>query len=102
MGLLCFVFLSCGTVSVCTQELFGLIIGTCMTLAGYATRGVSVPALNPAVALCADLAHAVHGGGGFGSFALFGAFEVAGAIFAVGAFFLAHRAEYGHDREDLP
>ncbi len=48
---LCFVVLSVATVTSPSLEMFGLAIGPCVTVGGYAVGSVSGASLNPAVSV---------------------------------------------------
>jgi glycerol uptake facilitator-like aquaporin len=50
-GLLCFVVLSVATTMSPSKDMFGLAIGACVTVGGFAIGGVSGGSLNPAVSV---------------------------------------------------
>jgi aquaporin Z len=72
--------------------MFGLAIGACVTVGGFAIGGVSGGALNPAVAIGIDVADAVKGGK-FGDSILYTLFESIGAVVACAAFYATRPAE---------
>jgi aquaporin Z len=92
-GVLCFVVLSVATTQSPSRDMFGLAIGACVTVGGFAIGGVSGGALNPAVAIGIDVADAVKGGK-FGDSILYTLFESIGAVVACAAFYATRPAEY--------
>merc|ERR1719321_1589406 len=48
---LCFVVLSVATITASSKDMFGLAIGSCVTVGGYAIGAVSGGSLNPAVSI---------------------------------------------------
>merc|ERR1719387_2331942 len=74
---LVFVVLSVGTTVHPSKDMFGLAIGSCVTVGGYAIGGVSGGSLNPAVSWGIDVANAVKGDNdlGFGNCILYSLFE---------------------------
>lgn len=92
-GLLCFVVLSVATVAQPSKDMFGLAIGSVITVAGFAGASLGV-VLNPAVGLGIDFANMVKGGH-FGACLGFGVLEAVGAAAAVGLFKAVRPSEYG-------
>merc|ERR1719453_659577 len=101
---LCFVVLSVATVKEPSKDMFGLAIGSCVTVGGLAIGALSGGSLNPAVSFGLDTANAIKGGGWMNCL-VYSAFELAGACIAAGIFFGTHPSEFdkGTKREgDLP
>jgi len=86
---LCFVVLCVCTTENPLKEFYGLAIGSCVTVGGFAVGAVSGGALNPAVALGATLVHLTHGGRLINGLA-FVALEFLGGALAVVAFKATH------------
>jgi len=93
-AVLCFVVLSVATVSTPSKDMFGLAIGSCVTVGGFAIGGISGGSLNPAVSLGIDVAHAAKTHSMLYSSALYTVFELAGATLATAAFYGVQPAEY--------
>lgn len=93
-ALLCFVVLSVATTATPSRDMFGLAIGSCITVAGFAVGGISGAALNPAVAIGLDTADAVKGSEKFGDAILYTLFEVVGAGVAAATFYGTRPNEY--------
>jgi len=91
---LCYVVLTVATVREPSKDMFGLIIGSCVTAGGYAIGAVSGGCLNPAVAFGISSSH-IMGGGHFYRCLIWTLFEFVGAGLAAGAFFLTHPSEFG-------
>merc|ERR1712151_1312067 len=100
---LCFVVLAvaCSKRSV-NSEMFGLAIGSCITVGGFAIGGISGASLNPAVSV--GLASASLASGGLFYPALYYTlYELLGATIAVGLFRVTHAAERAPEvHEDTP
>lgn len=92
--LLCFVVLTVATAASTPKDVFGLAIGSAITVGGYASATVSGGALNPAAAFAIDISHAVWGGGKFRECIIFGFFEFLGAALAALVFAYTHVGEY--------
>lgn len=86
---LCFVVLCICTTDNPLKEFYGLAIGSCVTVGGFAVGAVSGGALNPAVALGATLVHLTHGGKLINGLA-FVALELLGGALAAVAFKATH------------
>lgn len=72
---------------------FGLAIGSCVTVGGFAIGGISGGSLNPAVSLGVSTAAALGGHGLVGPLAqalIYGVFELIGGLLAAGAFEVTH------------
>jgi len=91
--LLCFVVLNVATVAEPSKDMFGLAIGSCVTVGGYAIGAISGGSLNPAVSFGIDTAHAIHGNP-WSSCLFYSAAEILGAIVAAGCFYGVHPSEY--------
>lgn len=90
---LCFVVLSVATVEKPLKDMFGLAIGSCVTVGGLAVGALSGGSLNPAVSFGLDTANAVKGGVWMNCL-VYSAFEFAGACVAAAVFFGTHPSEY--------
>lgn len=95
-AILVFVVLSVATTKTPSADMFGLAIGSCVTVGGYAVGKVSGGSLNPAVSWGLDTAHAVSPAEGVTWMNCLGytAFELLGAILACGAFYLTRPEEF--------
>merc|ERR1719217_1801868 len=91
---LCFVVLSVATTKTPSKDMFGLAIGSCVTVGGLAIGALSGGSLNPAVSFALDTANAIKGGGWMNCL-VYTAFELAGACIAAGIFFGTHPSEFG-------
>jgi aquaporin Z len=75
------------------SEVFGLAIGSCVTVGGYAAGGVSGGSLNPAVSLGIATGDAMAGGTGSLLYAVcYTLFEVVGGFAAAGLYLSTHAA----------
>jgi len=94
---LCFVVLSVATTKAPSKDMFGLAIGSCVTVGGCAIGAISGGSLNPAVSFGIDTANAIKGGHWMNCL-VYSAVECVGAILAAGIFFATHPSEYskGH------
>jgi len=92
--LLCFVVLSVATVRTPSKDMFGLAIGSCVTVGGYAIGGISGGSLNPAVSMGIDLSSAIKGGGMPYAWLMYSLLEVVGGALAAGVFYLTRPHEY--------
>merc|ERR1719487_150903 len=92
---LCFVVLHCATAEGNTgcKDMFGLAIGMCVTVGGFAIGAISGGSLNPAVSFGIDTAHAVHGNF-WSNCLLYSGCEFVGAGLATLFFFGVHPNEY--------
>jgi len=92
-AVLCFVVLSVATTDAPSKDMFGLAIGSCVTVGGFAIGGVSGGSLNPAVSFGIDAANAMKGGA-FMNSVWYSLFELAGAGVATGLFNVVQPSEY--------
>jgi aquaporin Z len=90
---LCFVVLCVATSKHSSKDMFGLAIGSCVTVGGLAIGAVSGGSLNPAVSFGLDTANAIKGGAWMNCLA-YSVFEFVGACLAAGVFFVTHPGEY--------
>merc|ERR1719313_1733357 len=83
---LCYVVLCVATttdVCVGSKEMFGLAIGSCVTVGGFAVGAISGGSLNPAVSFGIDTAHFIRITGHiWGNCLAYTAFEFVGALLA--------------------
>mmetsp|Transcript_93055 Transcript_93055/g.240460 ORF Transcript_93055/g.240460 Transcript_93055/m.240460 type:complete len:448 (+) Transcript_93055:70-1413(+) len=90
---LCFVVLSVAiSEKTAAPEYFGLAIGSCVTVGGFAIGGVSGGSLNPAVSAGIAASH-ILGGGLFYKAVIYSAFELTGAAAAATIFGVTHACE---------
>eukprot|EP00747_Dinoflagellata_sp_TGD_P164450 gnl/TRDRNA2_/TRDRNA2_184413_c0_seq1.p1 gnl/TRDRNA2_/TRDRNA2_184413_c0~~gnl/TRDRNA2_/TRDRNA2_184413_c0_seq1.p1 ORF type:complete len:444 (-),score=72.09 gnl/TRDRNA2_/TRDRNA2_184413_c0_seq1:103-1434(-) len=90
---LCYVVLCVATVKQGLSEYFGLAIGMCVTVGGYAIGAVSGGSLNPAVSVGITSAHLMNNGGIFACF-VYSFCEFLGGAIAAGLFYITHADEY--------
>jgi len=91
---LCYVVLTVATVKGGgLTQFFGLAIGSCVTVGGFAVGAVSGASLNPAVSFGISSSRII-GGGHFWHCVAYTIFELVGAAIASGVFRLTHPAEY--------
>jgi len=90
---LCFVVLTVATTKAASKDMFGLAIGSCVTVGGLAIGALSGGSLNPAVSFGLDTANAIKGGSWMNCL-VYSAFELAGAGLAAGVFRVTHPSEY--------
>merc|ERR1719161_1560106 len=76
------------------SNVFGLCIGSCVTVGGYAIGAISGGSLNPAVSLGIALTGLFNGGGIFHCI-FYIIFECLGGAIAAGLFKIAYPDEYG-------
>lgn len=91
---LCYVVLTVATTARPSKDMFGLAIGSCVTVGGYAAGAVGGGVLNPAAAIGLATANAVGGGSGFLNSLGYAALECAGGAVAAGLFQQTHFSEY--------
>jgi aquaporin Z len=97
---LCFVVLNVATLSGQhltnggkAKQIYGLAIGFCIVVGGYAIGGVSGGSLNPAVSFALDTSNATKGGAWMNCIP-YSCFEIVGAAAAAGAFFVTRDEEF--------
>ena len=90
---LCFTVLSVATTRRPLKEMFGLAIGFCVVIGGFAVGKVSGASLNPAVSVGIDFANMVRGGKFLNSI-VYSAAEIAGGALATGAFWATRPEEF--------
>merc|ERR1719420_2755335 len=97
---LCFVVLNVATLSGQyltnggkAKQIYGLAIGFCIVVGGYAIGSVSGGSLNPAVSFALDTSHAIKGGTWMNCIP-YACFELIGASLAAGAFFVCRDEEF--------
>lgn len=93
-AVLCFVVLTVATVKEPSKDMFGLAIGMCVTVGGFAIGGISGGSLNPAVSVGIDTAHAMVGDQYWHNCIAYSGLEIIGAALAAGTFYITHRAQY--------
>jgi len=76
-------------------QIYGLAIGFCIVVGGYAIGAVSGGSLNPAVSIALDATSAMKGGG-FMNCLAYSAFEFVGAAAAAGAFMTVRDEEFAN------
>merc|ERR1719160_2108626 len=76
-----------------SRDMFGLAIGSCVTVGGFAVGPCGSGALNPAVAVGVASANIMNGGVFVNALA-YTAFELVGAAIAAAAFHITHASEY--------
>jgi aquaporin Z len=92
---LAFVVLATATVSQKPpKDFFGLCIGSCVTVGGFAGSVLGAGVLNPAVAVGFDAAHSVLNSSKFGNSAGYACFQLGGAAAASFIFKQIHKSEY--------
>jgi len=97
---LCFVVLNVATLSGQhltnggkAKQIYGLAIGFCIVVGGYAIGAVSGGSLNPAVSFALDTSNATKGGAWMNCIP-YTCFEIVGAAAAAGAFFVTRDEEF--------
>jgi len=84
------------------SQIYGLAIGFCIVVGGYAIGSVSGGSLNPAVSIALDTTNAMKGGS-FMNCLAYSAFEFIGAGLAAGAFMVVRDNEFAKDgKKSLP
>jgi len=97
---LCYVVLTVATTREASKDMFGLAIGSCVTVGGLAIGGISGGSLNPAVSFGLDTANAIFGGTWINCL-IYSGFELTGACIAAGLFFATHPSEFRKGELDL-
>jgi len=80
------------------SAMFGLAIGSCVTVGGNAIGAISGGSLNPAVSWGISVSHLMGGGGVFSAL-MYTAFELAGAALAAGVFMVTHPVTDGGNKD---
>jgi aquaporin Z len=101
-AVLCFVVLQVATTKVPSKDMFGLAIGACVTVGGYAIGGVSGGSLNPAVSVGIDTAHAIASHATWSNSLAYTGFELVGGATAAAAFYVTRPGEYTKGWEQMP
>lgn len=92
---LTYVVLAVATTRRASKDMFGLAIGACVVVGGFAAGSVSGGSLNPAVSIGLDVSHAIHTPAAkFLNCVAYSAFEAVGAGAAALAFINTHPDEY--------
>merc|ERR1719274_309486 len=89
---LCFVVLSVATSKDASSQMFGLAIGSCVTVGGNAIGSISGGSLNPAVSFGIDVGSAWINGAW--NCLLYSAYEFIGAALAAGVFYATRPGEF--------
>jgi aquaporin Z len=90
---LCYVVLAVAvSQKTAAPEYFGLAIGSCVTVGGFAIGGISGGSLNPAVSFGIAASH-ILGGGLFYKALIYSGFELAGAVGAATVFKFTHACD---------
>merc|ERR1719443_568949 len=95
---LCFVVLSVATTKQSLSEFFGLAIGMCVVVGGFAIGKISGGSLNPAVSFGISSAHVMNGGS-FWSCLIYSIIELFAGVAAVGAFIWTQPSEYAKQEQ---
>lgn len=100
-AVLCFVVLHVATTKDASKDMFGLAIGSCVTVGGFAIGGVSGGSLNPAVSFGIDASHSLLKHEHFGNSLPYAGFELVGAAVAAGAFYVTKQSEFSKEFQPL-
>lgn len=76
-----------------TSQMFGLVIGSCVTTGGYAIGALSGGSLNPAVSFAISTSHIINKGN-FWHCLVYSFFEILGGVLASVVFRVTHPGEY--------
>lgn len=101
-AVLCFVVLNVATTKVPSKDMFGLAIGACVTVGGFAIGGISGGSLNPAVSVGIDTAHAIASHATWSNSLAYTGFELFGGATAAATFYATRPSEYTKEWEALP
>merc|ERR1719486_1073518 len=80
-----------------TTSMFGLAIGSCVTVGGFAIGNISGGSLNPAVSFGIASAQIMNGGA-FYKCLIYTVFELLGGAAAAGVYKVTHEGEDGEDK----
>mmetsp|Transcript_46606 Transcript_46606/g.120682 ORF Transcript_46606/g.120682 Transcript_46606/m.120682 type:complete len:455 (-) Transcript_46606:48-1412(-) len=90
---MCYVVLAVAvSAKTAAPQFFGLAIGSCITVGGFAIGGISGGSLNPAVSVGVSAAQILNGGK-FYECLLYSLFEIGGALLAAGVFEITHAVD---------
>jgi len=98
-ALLCFTVLSVACIKDPSKDMYGLAIGSCVTVGGFAVGAVSGASLNPAVSLGLDVAHSVVTKACWQSGIAYVGLELVGAGVACLAFYICRPSEFEKAKE---
>jgi len=90
---LCFVVLNVATIKESSKDFFGLAIGMCVTVGGFAIGGISGGSLNPAVSVGIDTAHAIVGDKYWHNCIAYAGLEIVGGALAAAVFYVVRYDE---------
>jgi len=82
-----------------SSEMFGLAIGSCVTVGGFAIGNISGGSLNPAVSFGIASAQIMNGGA-FYKCLIYTVFELLGGAAAAGVYKVTHEGEDGEDKDE--
>jgi len=100
--LLCFVVLCVATTELPSRDFFGLAIGSCVTVGGFAVGGVSGGILNPAVAFGIEAGMWLRGSSLLTySLGIYTVAQCFGSLLAAVGFWGTHPSEYFVDRKGV-
>ncbi|CAD7949419.1 unnamed protein product [Amoebophrya sp. A25] len=100
-AVLCLAVLTVATsVTSQSKDFFGLAIGACVAIGGFAGSSLGAGVLNPAVAVGFDTAHSLLTDSKFLNSLLYSLMEVAGAGIASGVFYVTHTQDYAVAEEE--
>lgn len=91
---LAFTVLSVATTTKALTHMFGLAIGFCVVVGGYAVGGISGGHLNPAVSVGLDVASTIWNRNQFWHSLPYCGFQAIGSVLAGAAFMVTHGTEY--------
>jgi len=97
---LCYVVLAVATTKRPSKDMFGLAIGSCVTVGGFAIGSISGGSLNPAVSLGISSSHILNFSAEIYKWdfwigcLVWSGFETIGALLAAGLFRITHPSEY--------
>jgi len=75
------------------QQMYGLAIGFCIVVGGFAIGPISGGSLNPAVSFAIDTSHAIHGGKRWLNCVAYSCFEIIGASIAAGLYYVVRPSD---------
>lgn len=98
-ALLCFTVLNVACIKDPSKDMYGLAIGSCVTVGGFAVGAVSGASLNPAVSLGLDVAHSIVTKDCWQSGFAYTGLELIGAGVACLAFYMCRPEEFEKAKE---